>query len=251
MSDHRRALVRSLAELVGSGISNLKQAHSRSRLPDHLGDWSHKPFLKIDFEAPSETEIEQRLSTYVIELIEMTREKRPTGKRLVTTALLKCVSGGVKVSVLKPNRTMALIYVSIGDMAILSGGMRATAAIAMFCTLARVRAANRTHARDKGVATLILDNPFGDASAPYLVSLQRTVAEGAGIQLVYTTGIKDLDALRQFPNPIRLSNQSSRRAGLAYVTGDPDFVKQLWPEGDEARLEMTKVQRTNAGTVIP
>jgi hypothetical protein len=28
-------------------------------------------------------------------------------------------------------------------------------------------------------------------------------------------------------------------------------VKQLWPEGDEARLEMTKVQRTHAGPVLP
>lgn len=251
MGDHRRLLVRSLSELVGAGISNLKQAQARSRLPDHLGDWSHKPFLKIDFDPPSETEIEQRLATYVLELIETPRDKRPTGKRLVTTALLKCVAGGVRVSVLKPNRAMALTYVPIAEMAILSGGMRATAAIAMFCTLARVRAANRTHARDKGVATLILDNPIGDASAVYLIWLQRLVAEGAGIQLVYTTGIKDLDALRQFPNPIRLSNQSARRAGLAYVTGDPDFLRQLWPEGDEARLEATKVHRIHAPQLAP
>jgi hypothetical protein len=251
MDEHRKLLVTSLADLVSAALSSLKQATSRSRLPDQLGDWSNRPFLKIEFESPSETEIEERLSTFVVDLIRRPRDKRPEGAKLLTQATIATIAGGVQVSVLKPNRTMALKYVPIAEMAILSGGMRATAAIAMFCTLARLRAANRATARDRGVAALILDNPFGDASAVYLVSLQRLVAHRAGVQLIFTTGIKDYDALRLFPNPVRLSNQTAKRAGLAYVTGDPSFIRQLWPEGEEARISTTRIARVTEPRLAP
>ena len=251
MSEHRALLVASLGELVSGGVSSLRQATNRSRLPADLGDWSHRPFLKIDFTAPTEPEIEHRLSAFVTDLIGRPPDRRPVGTALLTQAILACIAGGVRVSILKPNRAMALTYVSIQDMAVLSGGMRATAAIAMFCTLARLRAANRTRNTDGGVATLILDNPFGDANAVYLVSLQRLVAEGARIQLVYTTGINDFDALRLFPNPIRLANMTSRRAGLNYVVGDPDFLKLLWPNGDEARIAATRLTREHAPRLVP
>lgn len=149
----------------------------------------------------------------------------PQGADLVCRALLACTEREVSVEVLKPNKAQRLVYVPISELAPLSGGMRATAAIALFCTLARVRAANQ--GVRMGVGTLILDNPLGEASSTYLVALQRLMAEKNGIQLLYTSAVNDYDAIRLFPVVNRLTNETGRRSQLAYVVADPTFLKQL------------------------
>jgi hypothetical protein len=69
-----------------------------------------------------------------------------------------------------------------------------------------VRARSRGVAR-KGTSTLILDNPIGRASRARFLELQREVARTMGVQLIYTTGVNDYDALRALPKIVRLRNQ--------------------------------------------
>ena len=69
-----------------------------------------------------------------------------------------------------------------------------------------MRARSRGVAR-KGTSTLILDNPIGRASRARFLELQREVARTMGVQLIYTTGVNDYDALRALPKIVRLRNQ--------------------------------------------
>ena len=58
---------------------------------------------------------------------------------------------------------------------------------------------------------LILDNPIGRASRVRFLELQREVARAMGVQLIYTTGVNDHEALRALPNVIRLRNERKDR----------------------------------------
>jgi hypothetical protein len=69
---------------------------------------------------------------------------------------------------------------------------------------------------------LILDNPIGRASRVRFLELQRDVARAMGVQLVYTTGVNDHEALRALPNVIRLRNERvDRNNGRRLVEHDP------------------------------
>ncbi len=91
--------------------------------------------------------------------------------------------------------------------------------VALYCTLAALRAANQGR-RGQGGGTLLLDNPIGRASHGILVRLQRDVAAARHVQLIYTTGVKDPDAVSQFPNVIRLDNRPGRSQNRRYIVED-------------------------------
>jgi hypothetical protein len=91
-----------------------------------------------------------------------------------------------------------------------------------------MRAAHRTKPAGKS-SCLILDNPMGVASRATFLELQREVAQAMNIQLIYTTAIKDFEALHVFPNIIRIRNdQLDRRTGYHLMMHDTS------PEGLEA-----------------
>jgi hypothetical protein len=244
---HRQMLVNSLGDSVSEAARSLRSARKKSELPAGLGDWSHQPFLKIGLDFTSDrAELDGRLRRFTNDILERSASggsSLPMGADLICQAVLACADKSVSVEVLKPNKAQRLRYVPITDTATLSGGMRATAAIAMFCTLAKVRAANRTGR--VGVGALVLDNPLGDANATYLVALQRLVAQMNGVQLIYTTGVNDMDALRLFPVVTRLTNETAKRSHLAYVVADEAFLKRLQPAGgDNAIISGTRLVRT-------
>ena len=245
LDTHRRTLVNSLGDATYEAARSLKSARRNSQLPAGLGDWSNQPFLKIGVElAKDRAELDGRLRRFTNDILERASAGAtiPVGADLICQATLACTDKAVTVDILKPNKAQRLRYVSITETATLSGGMRATAAIAMFCTLAKVRAANRTGRI--GVGSLILDNPLGDANATYLVALQRLVAQMSDVQLVYTTGVNDMDALRLFPVVTRLTNEAAKRSHLAYVITDEAFLRRLAPaDGDNAIVTGTRLVR--------
>jgi hypothetical protein len=244
LQQHRKIVATGLVELTDEAIKILHSAERQSRLPSGNWPWADKPFIKIKFEAPTEIELENRLDPLVADLARMDAKTRPAGIRLLVRAMETAVTGGFRITVLKPNQAGTVLYVAIdqSDMGTLSGGMRATAAIAIFCTLARLRTHLHSRSRNFGVATLCLDNPLGNANAPYLIELQLSVARAAGIQLLFTTGIKDYDALRQFRNLIGLSNDSARRSTLRYVRTDALLMERITPpKGEGAHLTATRV----------
>lgn len=100
-----------------------------------------------------------------------------------------------------------------------SGGEKLTVCVALYCTIAALRAANAGR-RDRSGGVLLLDNPIGRASHGSLVGLRRAVAAAHKVQLVYTTGVKDPDAVSRFPNVIRLDNRPGRTRNRRYIVPD-------------------------------
>lgn len=251
LEQDRKLATTSLAKSVNKALSYLRLAETRSKMPPRLRDWSGESFLEIRFEKPPAEELDVRLRTFVIEILDP-KADRPSGSKLLMLALHRAV-GDFRVKILKPNEAFAPIRVPIAELSSpkFSNGQRATVATAMMLMLSELRRQSRSAARDASVGTLILDNPLGNANAGFLIEVQRTVAAAAGIQLIYTTGIGDFSALRRFSNVIALSNDAARRTMRRYVRTNPELLELLAPRTHDsgghlsARRVVAVVDRDN------
>ncbi|MHB1538133.1 MAG: coiled-coil domain-containing protein [Solirubrobacteraceae bacterium] len=219
IEQHRLLLLQRLAALVQAGLNALRQAGRASRLPADLGDWSGKQFLRIDFETPdSEDVLLERLGEVLDSAVSDDSGDR---NRDGMTMLLRGVRAaadphGFRVTVLKPDAVLRDERVPVTAMGEFSGGQRLTASIALYCTLAAMRSTSRGRQKPRA-GVLFLDNPIGTASAEYLLDIQLKVADRVGVQLVYTTGVFDTNALSKFPCVLRLRNDLDMRAGLQRI----------------------------------
>ena len=229
---HRAIIIGRLRGMVENALRTLRQGQRLSRLPAGLGDWSGQEFLRFTFTPVEGDVLTQQLSEVVDEAA-----RGATAKRDGTSVLLNGVRAaapkGFTVTMLKPDAVLRAERVRVSDVGdVFSGGQHLTAAIMLYCTLAALRANNqgRVHERHSGV--LFLDNPIGRASAGYLLYLQRSVAAALGVQLVYTTGLFDAEALGGFPLIVRLRNDADRHAGRRYLSVDPR-VDEVLKERDK------------------
>lgn len=243
LEEDRKLATTSLVKNVQKALNYLRLAEKRSKLPDQLRGWSGERFLEIGFKKPPSEELDVRLRTFVVEVLDPSDE-RPTGTKLLMHALQRAV-GEFKVQVLKPNEAFRPLRVPVAELSSpsFSNGQRATVATALMLMMSELRRQSRSAARAASVGTLLLDNPLGSANAGFLIDVQRTVASAAGIQLVYTTGIADMSALRRFSNVIALSNDSARRTMRRYVRANPELLQLLVPQDEElgGRLSAQRV----------
>lgn len=119
-------------------------------------------------------------------------------------------------------------YEPITTLGKFSGGEKLTVATLLYCALATTRA-QTVGRRKEPTGTLLMDNPFGKASRASFITMQREVAKRLGIQLIYLTGINDLEALRCFPTVVRLENaRYDRHTGERVVElGDPEETRTI------------------------
>jgi hypothetical protein len=243
---HRKLIVERLAALTGAALGTLRSAQRLSKLAHDLGDWSGQEFLRIRFADPEPGALTVRVAEVVDQAAAEASGRVSAALRdaaskrdslgLLLGAVRAAVPKGFAVDVLKPDAVLRTERVPVSRMgAVFSGGQLLTAAIALYCTMAALRANERgrqSRARHAGV--LFLDNPIGRASAGYLLELQLAVARALGVQLVYTTGLLDLTALSVFPLLVRLRNDADLRAGMRYIAVD-EHVRQALPEpyGDD------------------
>jgi hypothetical protein len=182
------------------------------------GAWADRKVLRIGFERPDDPV----LHAYAERVIERVIQKglKPEGMPLLKEAVREAAGpGGFTVRVLKPTEDTAPVTEDISRLAKWSGGEKLTVCVALYCTIVALRAARTGRgARPGGV--LLLDNPIGRASSAHLVRLQRDVAASHGVQLIYTTGVKDPAAVIQFPNVIRLDNRQGGTQGRRYIVAD-------------------------------
>ena len=233
---NRRLLIERLTTLTANALRTLRSAQRLSKLPAELEGWSEQEFLRIRFTDPDPAAMRAALGAVLDDTAAaLTRETksaslRRDGMALLLRAVHAAVPKSFDVVVLKPDAVLRAERVPVAQMGdVFSGGQRLTAAIVLYCTMAALRAEQRgMKMRHAGV--LFLDNPIGRASAHYLLELQLHVAEALGVQLVYTTGLMEANALRVFPLIIRLRNDADLRAGLKYLQVEDRIAAQL-PDG--------------------
>ncbi|MEY9872410.1 hypothetical protein ABH931_001886 [Streptacidiphilus sp. MAP12-33] len=249
---NRESIVDRLRGLVESSLATLRAAQRLSRLPEGLGEWSGQEFLRIRFEEPDQAVLTERLGEVIDEATRAAVRRQGANsaagavdwnRRDGMSLLLRGVHAaleprGVMVEILKPDAVLRAERVSVSQMSdVFSGGQLLTAAIALYCTMAALRANDRGQAKLRHAGTLFLDNPIGRANATYLLELQRAVADALGVQLIYTTGLFDTTALAEFPLIIRLRNDADLRAGLKYISVE-EHLRPGLPRLDEEETEI-------------
>ncbi|WP_216209758.1 coiled-coil domain-containing protein [Amycolatopsis aidingensis] len=228
---HRAAILERLSAIVDGALRRLRTAQRLSRLPDGLGDWTGSEFLRIGCSPVDGDLLAHQLGLVLDGAVEHhAKSNKCDGLAVVLRAVRAAVPKGFTVTMLKPDAVLRTERVRISEVRdVFSGGQHLTAAIILYCTLAALRANDqgkvRRHHSHSGV--LFLDNPIGRASAGYLLDLQRGVATALGVQLVYTTGLFEEEALAGFPLIIRLRNDADLRAGRKYLSVHERIVPHL------------------------
>lgn len=218
----RKLLVQHLQRLTDDAERVLKRAQRASTLPDELEGWGGRSYMRLRYTLP-ETDIEReaRLGPLVDQILEA--GALPSGLELVRRAVHELARpAGFDVKILKPDTVLRPEPIPIAAMASFSRGQQLTAAILLYCTLVQLRAQNRGHGQGrKDAGVLLLDNPLGTCSTVALVKLQRRIAGQMNVQLIYTTGIEDREAISVMPNTIRLRNtHRDTRTGDNHITED-------------------------------
>lgn len=225
--DHAR-VVDACASTVEAVLDSVEEVARHSRLPGNLGSWSKQRFLSLELRQRARgDELARRLSAEVDRLISSLPagaagrasalpDAMPLAKQLVLAALGG--HGNIIARIIKPTQNLDTVErESVTEIQKFSGGELLTVSVLLYCTLARMRAAQRDRRVPGGVGTLVLDNPFGKANYGPFVDLQRRVAGAHGIQLVYTTGSNDRPALGRFPLIVRMRNGVDLRTKRRYV----------------------------------
>jgi hypothetical protein len=243
---HRTSIVGRLSALATQALGTLHQASKLSRLPDDLGDWGRRPFLRIAFSEPDAAATSVRVASVVDDLASAYAGRTTTGRgsrtrrdgmSLLLEAVHAAVPKGFHVDILKPDSVLRDERVAVENMKkVFSGGQELTAAIVLYCTLAALKANQRGQMRARHSGVLFLDNPIGKASATYLLDVQQAVAQSLGVQLIYTTGLFDDRVLASFPLWIRLRNDADLRAGLKHLRVAEVVTRQLPDPYDDNEL---------------
>ncbi|HEX8496721.1 MAG TPA: hypothetical protein VF661_05955, partial [Actinomycetales bacterium] len=179
IGEDQKLVVTQVVTLVSEVLSTLTAAQKQSRLPGSLGDWSNQQFLTIGFSKPaSEEDLRSRIDAVIDQIV--ADQNKPEGLALLKRCVHEAVAPrGFRVTVLKPNSDLDVQPLDITLLGKYSGGEKLTVCVALYCTLARLRAVNRGQGHVGG--TLVLDNPLGTASHIALLRLQRQVAAAHGV----------------------------------------------------------------------
>lgn len=221
IDQHRSVVARSLQTVTDPALRVLRRLEPASVFPSGVAVWGAAPFIRVKLKVPDAVAEQDAIaSTLVDQLVAL--GDIPSGLKLVKRLVRDLAGpGGLRIEILKPEPVRRLLYEPVEHLGKFSRGEQLTAAILLYCTLAQQRATSRGGGRAP-TSVLILDNPLGTCSNPQLVELQRAMARAHGVQLIYTTGIEDLEALARLPNIVRLKNASVDVRGRRHVGHDEE-----------------------------
>jgi hypothetical protein len=210
LNQHREQLVELVLLAAEEGRRLLRQVGSRSmiptKVPNRLGG---QQFLKVLGADPSpDAALDRRTAGALVD--GWVGEKQiPKALDLIQGAV-QALAPKLKMQILHPDGSRVPYMHSIEELGKWSGGEKLTASTLLYCTLARVRAVNRGETGD-ATGVLVCDNPQGTASRASFLLTQLEVARALGVQLIYFTGINDLEAVRIMPNVIKVKNDAIDR----------------------------------------
>ncbi|WP_028570899.1 hypothetical protein [Desulfonatronum lacustre] len=201
---------KALQKLVEDGIRLLKRAMGIT-IPGGVERIGGQPILTLrqvalDLQAPLFDLMKERLRQMVRD-----GDSPENGQAMVANTLWHITaerSRSLQIKLLKPEPTLdGYSLVPVGKLA-LSGAEGITVAMMLYLVSARLRA--EAHGRQVGsCGVLLMDNPFGEANKPWLVKIQRALAQAMDIQLIYFSGVKDPNTLYTFSRHIHM-RQSGR-----------------------------------------
>lgn len=207
-------------EIIYSQARNLLNSAERiSRLPDTMKAWANQPFLRIKLRDLAPSDVRLRLQDMLDSILG--ENESPTGLDLAYLCIER-VSGqdGIDVTILKPDVILQADRIPVESIMHFSGGEGVTTAILLYCTLLQLR--SQTYGRlspTRDAGTLILDNPIGKCSRPDLLKMHREISKQMHVQLLYLTGVDDVNAIGTFDRIIRLKNKHrNMRSGELHVT---------------------------------
>ncbi|WP_134731663.1 hypothetical protein [Amycolatopsis nivea] len=232
LDQHRGMLRDSLLSLCRDQRRMLREVSRYSKLPGGLGDLSHQAALKIGFdEAPDEeaaARLANRIDSWSAELGQNPKRAKSSDVRArwLSDAVRDTVhdrvrAGAWSIEILKPSIDGRVRYCPPDRIPIeFSGGQVLTLAVLVYCALSRVRSAHRLGG-PRPAGTLLLDNPFGAASAEALIQMQHRLAAHSGVQLVCATGLHDPAVDAAFTGDgsviVKLRNDGDLRRNLSYL----------------------------------
>jgi hypothetical protein len=232
LDTHRAILRNGLVALCRQQRRMLREVSRASRLPDGLGDLSGSPAIKIRFEDAPDDEaaarLAERIDSWAIDIAANPKRASSADVRarwladaVRDTVLDRTRAGAWSIEVLKPRIDGKVAFCPPERIPQeFSGGQVLTLAVLVYCALSGVRSAHRPGgARPPG--TLMLDNPFGTASAETLIAMQHRLAAHTGLQLVCATGLHDAGIDASFAGPgsviVKLRNDGDLRRNLSFL----------------------------------
>ena len=211
LDDDLQACVTELERLLSTALHILRRMTRDGRIPDHVPRFGGQLVFKMsaDFSRVPATLRKDILRSYVSDLAETNRV--PETGQDIAAELIDRMTGALgrsslDIRLLKPKGEGDTEHLPI-DRVTVSGGELLTAAMMIYLVLARLRA-EAMHGGTSDGGVLIMDNPLGKANKALLLKTQIGLADAMGIQLFYTTGIQDTNALAEFENIVRLRRNS-------------------------------------------
>jgi hypothetical protein len=209
-------------QYVNEALSNFKALESSSRFPVNTGTWqlwSKEPFFKVQMnpKVKNPDYVRTQLSAFIEKILRNPQVKLSSNSvQLILKGVHEVIGGNFSIRALKvqsnPTRERDDIMQTLAH----SGGEKATAAIYLYTTLARM-VGNNCYQRKNFPSFLILDNPFGQCNKASFLKLQREMARISNVQLIYFTGIKDTRSLSEFNRFVTLKKTERTTRGDQHV----------------------------------
>lgn len=242
VDEFRNNLIGYALSAAEKGIQALEAAQQISRMPADMPRFGGKNFLKVRHRTPDSEEAgRERMATLVDEII--ASDANPSGLEMVQRAV-RALGRPFRIEVMFPDRMRGAWYTDVERLGRDSGGEVLTSAILLYCNLARLRARNRGRLSSP-TSVLLLDNPFGTASRLSFLEVQLEVARAAGVQLIYTTGVKDYDAISLFPNINRLRPAGYDARHQQWLLDRTDVIRHT--DGVDMARMVRSAQASSAG----
>ncbi len=218
LDEDLEACVAELERLLRTALHILRRMVRDGRIPDHVPRFGGLPVFRMSADL-SRVAADQRreiLRSYVTDLAEADRIPE-TGQDIAAELVERMTAAlgrdSLSIRLLKPKGEGDTEHMPI-DRVSVSGGELLTAAMMIYLVLARLRA-EAMHGGSGEGGVLVMDNPLGKANKALLLKTQIGLADAMGIQLFYTTGVQDTNALAEFENIVRLrrigQSRGSRR----------------------------------------
>jgi hypothetical protein len=222
----REQLVQMMDGLADEVLALLRSIEKVSRLPEEgMGVWSGKPFIRISYHHPEESERQVGLRALLSELVEWRRAPSDRSPDTDAAGLIRLIADRlvcdkrIHVQILKPTPIRTDTYEDVELLRHYSGGEGVTVAILMYLTIVQLRAQNlQSSRRLQDAGFLLLDNPFGECNREDLVRMQVQLAEQLRVQLIVLTGLREPVIMMSYPRRVRLvNNLLNRVTGAKHV----------------------------------